>query len=70
MSTTGIERKYDVVIIGSGLAGLVCGSILSKEGKKVCIIEKNAALRINFLMLSFIRSNIVRFPIYFCYQPD
>lgn len=38
------ERKYDVVIIGSGLAGLVCGSILSKEGKKVCIIEKNEQL--------------------------
>ena len=38
---TGGERKYDIVIIGSGLAGLVCGSILSKEGKKVCILEKN-----------------------------
>ncbi|MFP4023386.1 MAG: phytoene desaturase family protein [Thiohalospira sp.] len=32
--------KYDVVIIGSGLGGLVCGNILSKEGKKVCILEK------------------------------
>lgn len=33
--------KYDVVIIGSGLGGLVCGAILSKEGKRVCILEKN-----------------------------
>ncbi len=33
--------KYDVVIIGSGLGGLVCGTILSKEGKRVCIVEKN-----------------------------
>lgn len=32
--------KYDIVIIGSGLGGLICGSILSKEGKKVCILEK------------------------------
>ena len=32
--------KYDVVIIGSGLSGLLCGNILSKEGKKVCILEK------------------------------
>ncbi|MEE4198150.1 MAG: FAD-dependent oxidoreductase [Bacteroidales bacterium] len=32
--------NYDVVIIGSGLGGLLCGNILSKEGKKVCIIEK------------------------------
>jgi all-trans-retinol 13,14-reductase len=44
MKTTGVERRYDVVIIGSGLAGLVCGSILSKEGKKVCIVEKNEQL--------------------------
>lgn len=32
---------YDVVIIGSGLGGLECGYILSKEGFKVCILEKN-----------------------------
>lgn len=35
------SKKYDVVIIGSGLGGMVCGTILSKEGKRVCIIEKN-----------------------------
>lgn len=34
-------KKYDVVIIGSGLGGMVCGTILSKEGKRVCIVEKN-----------------------------
>ncbi len=33
--------KYDVVIIGSGLGGLLCGTILSKEGKSVCILEKH-----------------------------
>lgn len=32
---------YDVVIIGSGLGGLLCGNILSREGYSVCIIEKN-----------------------------
>lgn len=37
-------KKYDVVIIGSGLGGLVCGAILSKEGKSVCILEKNEQL--------------------------
>lgn len=36
-----IENKYDVVIIGSGLGGLVCGAILSNENKRVCILEKN-----------------------------
>ena len=35
------SEKYDVVIIGSGLGGLVCGAILTKEGQRVCIIEKN-----------------------------
>ncbi len=33
--------QYDVVIIGAGLGGLLCGAILSKEGMKVCILEKN-----------------------------
>ena len=34
--------KYDIIIIGSGLGGLECGAILSKEGFNVCVIEKNA----------------------------
>ena len=36
--------KFDVVIIGSGLGGLLCGNILSKEGYSVCIVEKNNKL--------------------------
>ena len=35
------NTKFDVVIIGSGMGGLCCGVILSKEGYKVCILEKN-----------------------------
>ena len=34
--------KYDIIIIGSGLGGLECGAIISKEGFNVCVIEKNA----------------------------
>lgn len=34
-------RKYDVVIVGSGLGGLLCGYILSREGLSVCIVEKS-----------------------------
>lgn len=34
-------KKYDVVIVGSGLGGLECGYILSKKGYSVCILEKN-----------------------------
>ena len=33
--------KYDIIIIGSGLGGLECGVILSKEGYNVCVVEKN-----------------------------
>jgi all-trans-retinol 13,14-reductase len=36
--------KYDVIIIGSGLGGLLCSNILSKEGFNVCLIEKNRKL--------------------------
>lgn len=35
------RKKYDVVIVGSGLGGLVSAIILAKEGKKVCVLEKN-----------------------------
>ncbi|MDQ3046754.1 MAG: NAD(P)/FAD-dependent oxidoreductase [Bacteroidota bacterium] len=35
---------YDVVIIGSGLGGLESAYILSKEGYKVCVLEKNRQL--------------------------
>ncbi|QEH41409.1 NAD(P)/FAD-dependent oxidoreductase [Chitinophaga sp. XS-30] len=34
-------HNYDVVIIGSGLGGLTCGAILSRNGYRVCVLEKN-----------------------------
>lgn len=37
-------EKFDVLIIGSGMGGLVCGAILSKEGYQVCVVEKNKQL--------------------------
>ncbi|MDR2840885.1 MAG: NAD(P)/FAD-dependent oxidoreductase [Paludibacter sp.] len=35
------EQKYDVIIAGSGLGGLICGYILAKNGYKIAIFEKN-----------------------------
>ncbi|HOG24893.1 MAG TPA: NAD(P)/FAD-dependent oxidoreductase [Bacteroidales bacterium] len=37
-----MSNKYHVAIIGSGLGGLVCGYILSKNGLRVVILEKNS----------------------------
>ncbi|MBU2515164.1 NAD(P)/FAD-dependent oxidoreductase [bacterium] len=34
-------KQFDIVIVGSGLGGLLCANILSKEGFSVCVIEKN-----------------------------
>ena len=36
--------KYDFLIIGGGIGGLICGCLLSKEGYKVCILEKHYTL--------------------------
>ena len=36
------HKEYDVVILGAGMGGLVCGCYLAKAGVKVLIVEKNA----------------------------
>ncbi|MBL1409729.1 phytoene desaturase family protein [Sphingobacterium faecale] len=36
-----LKSDYDVVIVGSGLGGLAAAVILAKEGKRVCVLEKN-----------------------------
>ncbi|RAW00156.1 phytoene desaturase family protein [Pseudochryseolinea flava] len=50
-------EPYDVVIIGSGLGGLACGTILAKEGYKVCVIEKNKQIGGN--LQTFVRDGVV-----------
>ena len=34
--------KYDVIIVGSGMTGLVTGAVLAINGMKVAIVEKNS----------------------------
>jgi all-trans-retinol 13,14-reductase len=50
-------QQYDVVIIGSGLGGLACGTILANEGYKVCILEKNK--QIGGTLQTFAREKII-----------
>lgn len=35
------ENEFDVIIIGSGIAGLTCGALLSKRGYKVLVLEQH-----------------------------
>lgn len=50
-------EKYDVVIIGSGLGGLLCGKILTEEGYRVCVLEKNK--QIGGSLQTFTRDKVV-----------
>ncbi len=34
------DKQYDVVVIGAGLGGLVCGALLAKKGKSVKVFEQ------------------------------
>lgn len=36
-----MKKTFDVVIVGSGIGGLASAVILAKEGRKVCVLEKN-----------------------------
>ncbi|MFY7816114.1 MAG: phytoene desaturase family protein [Chryseobacterium taeanense] len=36
-----MKKEFDILVIGSGLGGLVSALILAKEGLKVCVLEKN-----------------------------
>ena len=37
-------RRYDAIIIGSGIGGLVCGNLLARGGMKVLLLEKHSVL--------------------------
>ena len=38
------DKKFDAVIIGSGLGGLTAGALLAADGYSVCLLERNFSL--------------------------
>lgn len=50
-------QEYDAVIIGSGLGGLACATILAKEGYTVCVLEKNK--QIGGTLQTFVRKKVI-----------
>ncbi len=37
-----IKSNYEIIILGAGIAGLICGTFLAKSGKNVLIIEQHS----------------------------
>lgn len=52
-----MKKHYDVVIVGSGLGGLVSAIILAKEGYSVCVLEKNSQFGGN--LQTFVRDKTI-----------
>jgi all-trans-retinol 13,14-reductase len=48
---------FDIVIIGSGMGGLVCADILGKEGYTVCVLEKNK--QIGGCLQTYVRDKVI-----------
>ena len=52
-----MENNYDIVIIGSGMGGLICADILSREGYKVCVLEKNR--QVGGSLQTYVRDKVI-----------
>ncbi len=48
---------FDIVIIGSGMGGLICADILGREGYKVCVLEKNK--QIGGCLQTYVRDRVI-----------
>ncbi|MGB4843115.1 MAG: NAD(P)/FAD-dependent oxidoreductase [Ferruginibacter sp.] len=52
-----MAEDFDIVIIGSGMGGLVCADILSREGYKVCVLEKNK--QVGGSLQTYVRDKVI-----------
>ncbi len=46
---SGMNTKYDAVIIGGGHNGLICAAYLAKAGRKVLVLERRHLLGTKFM---------------------
>ena len=51
------DNEYDVIVVGSGIAGLTCGALLSKRGYKVLVLEQHH--QVGGYCSSFMRKSFV-----------
>ncbi|MBK5273190.1 MAG: NAD(P)/FAD-dependent oxidoreductase [Bacteroidia bacterium] len=52
-----MTNDFDIVIIGSGMGGLVCANLLGKEGYKICVLEKNK--QIGGSLQTYVRDRVI-----------
>ena len=52
-----MKHEFDIVIIGSGMGGLVCANLLGVEGYKVCVLEKNK--QIGGSLQTYVRDRVI-----------
>jgi len=52
-----MKEVFDIVIIGSGMGGLVCADILGREGYKVCVLEKNK--QVGGSLQTYVRDKVI-----------
>ena len=50
-------RFADVIIVGAGHNGLVAGAYLAKAGRKVLVLERNAAPGVRWIWLQSLQSS-------------
>ncbi|RZL12764.1 MAG: FAD-binding protein, partial [Pedobacter sp.] len=50
-------EKFDVIIIGAGIGGLIAANLLVMEGYKVCVLEKNK--QIGGALQVYVRNRVI-----------
>ena len=52
-----MKNEFEIVIIGSGMGGLICADILGREGYRICVLEKNK--QIGGCLQTYVRDKVI-----------